>query len=526
MLYLRRLDDRSIQPIRGTDSARGPVLSPDGTELLFVGGLGASAPVKRVALRGGTPRTVVDSAAGNGQVSWGDAGQLVLALRNRLWIVPEEGGRRTLLAAPDSSRGHRRYGFPEVLPGGKAALMVIWKGSDLQSLSLGVVSIPDGVVTELDILGAFPRYSATGHLLYVTTDAVLTAVPFDPESRRTLGPPFPVAEGVRLGTGAAAAYDVGGTGTLAFLGGGVRVTATRTLVAVDRNGTERPLGSRAGHYWVPRVSPDGKQVALMVGTEGTFGLDNPDVWRFDIGSNTMIRITTDSSSTRPVWTTDGERIAFIRSGGDSVVRWRPLYATGQTISMLHSPGGGIGDVDIGSGGYLAMRLRAGTSGSDDIWVVHRDSLDTPRPFLTEAYAEISPRFSPDGRLLAYVTNRTGSNEVYIRPVVGGGGELQVSTDGGTEPVWSPAGDELFYRVSRRLMAARIARGGRLSVTRRDSLFADRYLRANIASNYDVFPDGREFLMVLPNQRDTGIPPLTVRLNWHGAARTEARMGQP
>jgi Tol biopolymer transport system component len=524
-LWLRRLDDRTVQQIRGTDSARAPVLSPDGTELLFVAGLGSSTPVKRIALRGGTPRTVVDSAPGNGQVSWGDAGLMVTTLRNSLWTVPEEGGPRTLLAAPDSSRGHMRYGFPEVLPGGKAALMVIWKGADLESVSLGVVSIPDGAVTELGIQGAFPRYSATGHLLYVTGDAVLTAVPFDLESRRTLGRAFPVAEGVRLGSGAAAAYGVGGTGTIAFLGGGVRVTALRTLVAVGRDGAERPLEARPGYFWVPRISPDGKQIAMMIGTAGTFGLDNPDVWRLDLGSNTLTRVTTDSSSTRPVWTPDGERIAFLRASGDSVIRWRPLYATGQTTTLLGLPAGDVSDVDI-VGGYVAMRLQAGTNGSADIWLVHRDSLDSPRPFLTEAYTELSPRISPDGRLLAYVTNRTGSNEVYVRPIAGSGGELQVSTDGGTEPVWSREGSELFYRVSRRLMSATIARAPRLSVARRDSLFADPYVRANVAGNYDVFPGGREFLMVRPNQQDSGIPPLTVRLNWHGAARSDARMGQP
>ena len=524
-LWMRRLDDRTVQQIRGTDSARAPVLSPDGTELLFVAGLGSSPGVKRIALRGGTARTVVDSAPGNGQVSWGDAGFLVTALRNMLWTVPAEGGPRTLLAAPDSSRGHSRYGFPDVLPGGKAALMTIWKGTGLESVSLGVVSIPDGTVTELGILGTFPRYSATGHILYLTADAVLTAVPFDPESRRTLGRPFPVAEGIRLGSGAAASLGVGGTGTIAFLGGGVRVTGMRNLVAVGRDGAERQLEARPGYFWVPRISPNGEQITMMVGTAGTFGLDNPDVWRLDIGSSTLTRITTDSTSTRPVWTPDGERIAFLKNPADSLVRWRPLYATGQTSTLLDLPAGDVTDFDIG-GGYVAMRLRAGTSGSSDIWLAHRDSLDSPRPFLTEAYTETSPRISPDGRLLAYVTNRTGSTEVYVRPIAGVGEELQVSTDGGTEPVWSREGTELFYRVSQRLMSASIARAPRLSVTRRDSLFLDPYVRAIAVSNYDVFPGGREFLMVRPSQRDPGIPPLTVRLNWQGAARSDARTGQP
>src|SRR5688500_16943114 len=273
-LWMRRLDDRTVQQIRGTDSARAPVLSPDGTELLFVAGLGSSTGVRRIALRGGTPRTVVDSAPGNGQVSWGDAGLLVTGLRNMLWMVPEEGGPRTLLAAPDSSRGHLRYGFPEVLPGGKAALMAIWKGTGLESVSLGVVSIPDGAVTELGILGAFPRYSTTGHILYVTADAVLTAVPFDPESRRTRGRPCPVAAGGRLGGVGGGSCGGGGPGTAAVRGGGVRVTGVRARVAGRRGGAEPAAGAEPGYFCAPRISRDGNQSAMMVGAAGNFGPDN------------------------------------------------------------------------------------------------------------------------------------------------------------------------------------------------------------------------------------------------------------
>jgi Tol biopolymer transport system component len=532
-LYVRRLGDRDVLKIRGTDSARSPVLSPDGDEVLFgnivPAGPGlATSPVRRISIRGGSARTVVDSGAANGQVAWGQDDRLVLAINNRVWTVSADGGPRTLLTTRDSARRHVRYGFPDILPGGKAALITIWKGATtLDSAVLGIVTIPDGKVTELGVRGTFPRYSGTGHIVYATIDAWIFALPFDARSLRVRGPGFPIVEGVRVGGGGAAAFSVARNGALAFIGGS-SFLGDRALVAVSRAGKERLLGARTGFYGTPRVSPDGRQIVATMATQlAMFGnAGSPDIWRFDIASKVMTRVTTDSSSGRPEWSRDGQSILYIKRGTDTVVMSRPLYAAAQptVLFRLSRP---IGDFTLGGAhGYAALRTGAAGANSGDVWLVHMDSVDKPHAFLNEPYSEFEPRISPDGQRIAYVTNRTGRDEVYVRPIGGGGSEAQVSVDGGTEPVWSPDGRELFYRGPDYMMSATLAGAPSLVVTRRDLLFraAGTYMRGPAATNYDVFPGGQEFLMLRPTETAVTSSPLIVKMNWHvrPGSRTDSR----
>jgi serine/threonine-protein kinase len=520
-LYVRRLGDRTVQIIGGTDSATGrPSLSPDGEEVVFAAG----GAVKRISLRGGTARTVAADAGYD--PSWGDAGSIVYYASSGLRIVPEDGGPHRVLAAPDSSRRHVRYFVPNILPGGKAAVIAISNGAAINdSITLGTVTIPGGEVTELGIRGTYPRYSATGHLLYVTVDNDLFAVPFSARSLRVEGQPFLVAEGVRLGTGGGAAFAVSANGTLAYLGGGGEASEGGVLVAVSRSGAERTLDVRPGVYQSPRVSPDGKQIAFTMysGPRRISGSHiYADIWRVDRQSRAMSRVTTDSASYRPAWSADGQRIAYTKPEGDSVVMWRPLYASGQATPLVRSALN-IVAVSIGPAhGYVAMQISGGENNSDDIVIAHSDSLLPPRPLLAEPYGEFSPRISPDGRLIAYVTNRTGRNEVYVRALQGSGPEVPVSIDGGNEPVWARNSRELFFRGPSHLMSARLADGPRLAIARRDALFrGDTYVRGGPA-NYDVFPDGNEFVMLrsnLSSARATEIP-LIVVLNW--VARRDAQ----
>ena len=535
-LYARRLGDRDVLPIRGSDSIGSPTLSPDGQNVVFParGGRG-TWPMKMLPLRGGTPFTVVDSGPGNGQVSWGDGGKLVLAYDLRLWTAPAQGGPRTLLAAPDSARRHYRYGFPQVLPGGKAALITIFFGrSDLDSTVLGTVSIPDGKVTELGIRGTNPFYSGTGHVVYATSDAWIFAVPFSLKSLEVIGDPLPVVEGVYMGRGGAAGFSVARNGTLAYRTGTVREGQRQTLVMVDRTGTERVLDSSATNYGNPRVSPDGKQIAFTTYAVGAGMLGSfPDIWRFDTTSKVRTRVTVDSAAGYPSWSPDGERIAYIRpiaanDPGDTVVMSQSLYRTATATPILQI-GQPIASFDYSrSNTYSSFRVGRGPN-PFDIWLVHSDSLTAPRPFLAEAYSETAPAMSPDGRLLAYVTDRTGRTEVYIRRVPSGTEEVQVSVDGGGEPVWAPNGRELFYRSGilgpQYLMSAHVSDGGRLTVSRRDTLFLNVYTGNPNRSGYDVFPDGRSFVMVRSTaganaaQRSR----LVVMFNWHLRSRaTEER----
>ena len=534
-LYARRLDDRNLLPIRGSDSTGSPTVSPDGEQVLFpvrLAGRGGalSYPVKLLALRGGTPRTVVDSSPANGQVSWSDADQLIVSHRNHLWTVPTGGGPRTLLAAPDTTRRHFRYGFPHALPGGKAALITIWLGqSDLDSTMLGVVTIPEGEVTELGIRGSNPQYSGTGHVVYATSDAWIFAAPFSVRSRKATGAPFPVVESVAMGRGGAAGFAVARNGTLVYrtgAGGATGIGANNQLYVVSRAGTERPLGTAPGRYGTPRVSPDGRQIVFMtMAGPGIASSGLPDIWRFDTTAKVATRVTADSASNYPSWSSDGERVIYTRPAIDSVVMSQPLYSSAQATPLLRA-GNEIRAFSVArSGGYAALRVgRAGPDGVYDIWIVHMDSLSSPRPFLAEEYDETSPEISPDGQLIAYVTNRTGRREVYVRRVPSGSEETLVSSDGGNEPIWASNSRELFYRsgisTPEYVMSARLSSSPRLSVTRRDTLFRNMWGGNGNRSNYDVFPDGSGFVMIRGGGASTDEmnSRLIVLLNWHLRSR--------
>ncbi|MGH7677033.1 MAG: protein kinase domain-containing protein [Gemmatimonadaceae bacterium] len=509
-LYVRRLGERDVQKIRGTDSSRAPYLSPDGSELVFVGGItGQGTPsLERIAVRGGTARRLSDSVGG-APASW-SGGRVVFPIGNRIATLPAEGGAVTPLASPDSGLGHARYSFPDVIPGGHAALISISKGTGSDSMFLGLVTIPGGDVTELGIRGMMPRYSGTGHILYVTTEGFLFAAPFDARKLRVTGPAFPVAENVRFGGGGAATYAVADNGTLAYMTGGL--AEGRPLVIVSRNGAERPLGPTLTFPAGPRVSPDGRQVAVSSASRVAITYPNPDIWRLDTTSKALVRVTTDSSSWRPEWSRDGERLIYV-SRRDTAAVARPLYSSGQATLYLRSSSVVVSIAPGRARGYSAFKVSEGTNKSDDIWIVHADSMDTPHPFLTEAYEEQSPTVSPDGKLLAYATNRTGRFEVYVRPVSGSGAEVQVTADGGTEPVWARDGSELFYRTETFLMSARLNASPKLSLVRRDTLFVDAHPRNAEHANYDVFPGGQHFVFIGAT-RGPENSPIIIRTNWH------------
>ena len=503
-LYVRRLEDGSVQPIKGTENGQSPALSPDGSEVLFT----VRGALKRVSVRGGAARLVVDSAVGTGQASWGDAGQIVYAFRDKLWIVSENGGPPRVLAVPDSTRHHAGYGWPEVLPGGRAALITLWKGqTTLDSAMIGVVSIPNGKITELGIRGTNPRYSVTGHVLYATRDNHVFAVAFSAGALRVTSAPIPVAEGVGVWSDGQSDFAIARNGTLAYVGS-ASSSGGRALVAVSRTGVERPLSAKLGNYNFPRISPDGRRVAVSV-TDVSGA--NPDIWVFDTQSSVLTRFTTDSASDRPAWSTDGERIAYV-SAGDSVVWWRPFNQTGDVLPLVRSS---LHIFEISMGrphSYVA--IRAGTEhDSYDVYLAPMDSLVPPRPLLNARYHEVAPRISPDGSLIAFVTDETARWEVYVRPLFGNGPKVQVSTDGGMEPVWSN-NRELFYRTPTHVMLAHVIDRPRLDVAaRRDTLFRDVFIKDSRSAYYDAFPGGKELLMVRASTITNGTRPLIVVMNW-------------
>jgi len=531
MLYSRRLGERFTQEIRGTDSALSPVFSPDGKEVLFaLRRPDGDAIVKRINVAGGVARTLIDSGSANGQLSWRDGTRILTTGPGRgIALLNAEDGTTSILAKPDSPH---TFGFPDVLPGGRAALITIKPTTmaGIDSSVLAVVTIPGGKVTSLGIYGLSPHYSLAGggHLVFATATQLLEAVPFDARALRVTGSPTVLAADVGGGSGGAVPFAVADDGTLAFIQGRTSLARHLTPVVVNRAGVRRFIGAATGMYGGPRVSPDGKQLAFTAGRalNGSV-IIAPDIWRMDVSTGQASRVTTNQSSESPVWSRDGTEIYFTRQSVDRAEYAVPLTADAQPRLAFHAPGR-LNIVDFGPAhGYAVLAVAGPTS--SDLWIAPMDSLDKPVVFAAGPYLENLPRLSPDGRFIAYESARTGAYEIYIRPIDRSGEEVKVSSGGGIDPVWSRDQRELFFiagkgagevsgESSTQLMAAQVTTSPKVAVAGMRPLFSmKQYISLVGRSSYDVFPNG-EFVMLATQEADSTLsrPPLVVRTNFPSA----------
>jgi eukaryotic-like serine/threonine-protein kinase len=359
------------------------------------------------------------------------------------------------------------------------------------------------------------------------------------------GTAVPVGEDVRESSFGAAQFGLSSQGSLVYVPapGGVQA-AQRRLVWVSRNGTEQSLAAPARAYLEPRLSPDGRRVAV------TLEEQEIQIWLYDLSRETLSRLTFEGGN-NPVWTPDGKRIAFRSTAeGPSTVNlfWQLADGSGGrerlTISE-HIQGADSWSPD----GQLLAFTELDPATKRDIWVLRlsdpshssgqapsasslRDSgqagqVRKPQPFLRTPSDESAARFSPDGRWLAYVSDESGRYEIYVQPYPGPGGKWQISTEGGTEPVWNPNGRELFYRNGGRMMVVDITTRPSFAVGRPRMLFEGGQYMPPAGpypypfANYDVSPDGQRFLMVTRESK----PQINVVLNWFEELKQKVPAGK-
>ena len=499
---MRRLDDPVAQLVPGSDTAQSPTFSADGRWLVFK----TIDALKKLPVSGGTPRVIADSVSTS--ASLGDGQRLVFEYDNSLWLGTGEGKDARRVAKPDSARHIFRYRWPEVLPGGTHALVTIDRnpsGMVVDSLRLAVVSLPDGAIADLGVAGSNPHYVEPGRIVFGRAGGLVYSAPFSLRRRQITGAAELLLQGIWQGRGGATDVTVSRTGdVLAFHTGSARAAQ---LAIVDRAGRSRDIQGEPAMFRSPRVSPDGRRVAVEVGAFGS-----PSSWILDLTTHALTRLSPDSASMRAEWTRDGSQVVFIRRLGGAGIAL-PWDRSGSKRVLWARPG--VLEVSPGpTGGYWAFGHSI-EGGNSHIWIAPGDSLDAMRPFAQTAATEKLPRMSPNGRLMAYTSNESGRVEVYVLPVPGPGPRVSVSLGGGDEPIWSPDGTTLFYRGPVRLMSAAIVERPQLGVTRRDSLFVDIYERNFNHTNYDVLPNGREFVMVHTVSSSQGSE-VSVIMNWHAS----------
>ena len=515
-LYLRTMDRLDAKPIPGTELSDSPFFSPDGRWIGFwqtAAGRGGEGELRKVSIDGGPVVTVCQTPPLWG-VSWGSHGRIVFANRagGGLLEVPEGGGTPQMLTKIDQGNGAIGHMLPHVLPGGNALLYTV-RRSPLAEDSQIVVRLLESGSEQVLVEGASDaRYVSGGHLVYAQK-GTLMAVPFDLRRLVVTGTAVGVVDDVMhdvntsfaVGNSGSAQIALSSSGTLAYVMGGISQTFVGSPVWVDRAGVATPLTlpRRDLDLWIPRVSPDGKRVLFSSIIQG--------LWIYDVTRESLSQLARDAGP--GIWHPDGQQVAF------------PSVAskTRGTLFLIPADGSGRAEQLAAAGGVQSWSPDGKTLAFVDgppgqrtnLWALPTgDRSAKPYPLVQSAANESGAEFSPDGRYLAYVSNQSGRNEVYVQPYPGPGRRETISTNGGAQPVWAANRRELFYRETSgpagRIMVVDVTLGETFTAGRPRALFdvdSAEYPPGVGVRMYDVAPDGTRFLMIRKGE-GSAEPPIT------------------
>ncbi len=500
-IFLRPMDSSEATPVPGTEGVSDTVFfSPDGRWLAFLQGL--PNILRKIPIGGGAPVTVVKTQGCGGD--WGPDDQMLISRRDGIFQVPASGGALKSLIRTDPEKGELGLAFPQLLPGGKVLLFTVQMDQSFQIVAQELASGERHVLIKGDgVRGGdgLARYAPPGFLIYSQAGALL-ATPFNLGRLEVTGPPVRMAQGGgQIGSqfGLSRSAD-----TLVYVQ--AEPEPPRTLVWVDRKGVEEPVGAAPGYYSDPRLSPDGQRAVLAA---------NSDIWIYDIARRTLTRITVGGDNRSPIWTPDGRRITHSHN---SAVSWSPADGSSREETLW------TGNFGVPSSWYpdgkRLLFTNVGPNNQTDVSVLSVEGERKATPVVQSAFVESHGVFSPDGRRLAYGSNESGQSEIYLQEFPGPGVRVQVSSQGGSNPLWARNGRELFYRSGDKLMAVDITTEPAFQVGVARALFQGRYNPPGMG-NYDVSADGRRFLLVKSGGSAPPVTQLNVILNWPADVKRRA-----
>jgi serine/threonine protein kinase/Tol biopolymer transport system component len=522
-LWLRPLDSLEARKLPGTEGANGTFWSPDGKSIGFI----ADGKLKRIDVQGGAPQTLCDAGTTSFQgASWSRDGVILFSDGYILRRVSADGGTVTPVTALDPARIELGNYFPQFLPDGRGFLYLVRSphanvqgiyaatlGEGNAPASSGTRIIPD---TDAKALYAAPFAGSPGYLFWMRQDT-LVAQRFDPNRVRTEGNPEPVADSVSsavLGTGIRrAAFWTSDSGVMAYFTGPGQ---SFRMTWVSRDGKQRTgIGPEDVYEW-PKLSPDGRRLAVSRGTSSSL----QDIWVYEFDRNVITRLTFGGYNNLPAWSRDGREIVFssVREGSSGIYR-KDASGAGQEQRLAQ---GRQAVMDWSRDGQFLLYEEPNAKTGWDLKVLPLDgSGGAPGkaiPFLQTPFNEQDGVFSPDGKWIAYDSNESGQTEVYIQAFPPSGGKWQVSTSGGSMPHWRGDGKELFYRKDPLgdVMAATIHTSpGRVEIDAAHILF-----QWSGPETFDAAADGQRFLMLSPPGENIGFgfKSVIVVSNWQAGKK--------
>jgi serine/threonine-protein kinase len=500
-LLIRPSNQLHATAVPATDGALTPFFSSDGRKVGFL----QENKVEIASVDGGAPVAVNDTLTGTSGASWGPDNIIYVDGNGGLSLLRVEakaGAKPQWFTVLDTAAGEVDHTWPDVLPNGKGVLFTVTflAGNVVNgpmTYAIAVADIPSGKHRVIVQNAMFARYAASGHLLYVTTDRKLMIVPFDQDAMKVTGTPTAVTDSMRLGSFGSADLAVSRSGRLVYATG--RAQPTYELVWVTRKGDAQlvdPEWQAAEFLGFPMISPDGKSLAVSRNPPG----EKINIWIKQLDRGLSRKLTLEGDyNVGPTWSPDGKSVTYSSTVGGRFRVWTKR-ADGSAHAVLQAQEAReLFDAHWSPDGKsLVFQSAPEEKGAGDILVMRPGIDAAPVPLLAEKYSEITPTLSPDGHWLAYTSNETGHYEIYVVafPKVGPG-KWQISSGGGTEPVWSRSGKELFYRDGDgNLVAVKVKSRPTFSADTSTILFsATGFFASPLAPQYAVGPDDQRFLMV-------------------------------
>jgi serine/threonine-protein kinase len=521
-LYLRRMDQSEAKPITGTEGGINPFLSPDNRWV----GFWADKKLKKVPVEGGVPHILWELSEWFYGADWGSDNNIVFAdsYDSGISMVSAEGGKPEILTKPDPKREEYCHRLPSWLPNGKAVLFTVMRHAWDRQPWLALLRLDTHEWHVLLEDAADARYVPTGHLVFLR-QATLMAVRFDLARMEVVGQPIALLENVMQAFGEGSYFHTGAgqlgvsdMGSLIYVAGGILPDIRSSLMWVDQRGIEQPITDKQFRCWSPRLSPDGQKIAYT-GREDL-------IYVYDLGRDTNSRLTGEGFATNAIWTPDGKRLLF---------SWMKSL-----MSNLYwqSYDGSSPMERLTSNLYFQLPTSWSSDGKTVALVeVHPDTnyditmLDTPSgrvtPFLNSQFTEIFPDFSPDGRWIAYTSDESKREEVYVRAFPGPGMKQQVSGEGGDEPLWARNGKQLFYRWQDQVWVVDVRTEGGFSASRPRLLIEKPGYASNYPiRGYDLSLDSQRFLMAkLEQRKPTPVTEMILIQNWFEELKRLAPTGK-
>lgn len=514
-LNMRSFNSLETRSLTGTDNGWAPFFSPDGERVGFY----TQGLLKFVSLSNGMTKTIaLIDLGGYSGATWLPDDTIIFANSSRRFgRVRVSGGDVETLEVKGLRDGHIVVS-PFALPGGQSLLCGVSDGS---AFNIGLFDLASRTMTVIAENGFTPIYAESGHILYQQDPGGLMALEFDAQHRKVLSDPFLVTQDIgRRVSYQVRMFSIAGNGTLAYLRTSAKLESG-ALVWVDRQGQSSPIVEVERVIDTPRMSPDGRRIA--------FRSPGPtcDIWVHDIERGVTTRLTREGDNHGLAWFGDGRRIAFCRLGAPSLwnVMAASLDGTGDVEELLPP---GIPRGFVSSVSYDAQLMLVGGTTSDtgeDVFLVNTKDKSV-KPLLHTRFWEHAAVFSPDGKYMAYACNDSGKEEVYVQTFPALDSRVQISTDGGSQPIWSRDGKELFFKLDKKMMVVDVSLQPTFSAGRPRILWeSDLSPRSNSGLGaYDVAPDGQRFVMVRDRSLAGGAE-VNVVLNWFEELRAMAPKGK-